>query len=108
MLSKLRDSQSMSERDSESLDVHSLEELGAQVEEVAAQRVLERISWWCSMGASTPQALDMVAVKQMGLSAAEWARATDRQPSSVRQSVQRARESLNESVEEGEASSQVE
>lgn len=92
----------------DALDVLSLEELGAQVEEVASRRVLERISWWVEMGASTTQALDMVAVKQMGISAAEWARATDRQPSSVRQSVQRARESLNESVEEVEASTQIE
>ena len=95
-----------SEVERDALDAPSYEALGAAVEAEVAPRLLDRVATWTEWGASTTQAVDAFAVEDVGVEASEWARATGRKPSSVRQSVRRARQAFNEAVEgEGEEGS---
>lgn len=80
----------------------SYERVGAVVVEEVGDVVLARISEYVERGASLSQAVDMYATGHGGYEAAEWARATDRQPSSVRQSTSRGWDSVRESEEGSE------
>lgn len=80
----------------------SYERVGAVVVDEVENVVFARISEYVERGASLSQAVDMYAAGQGGFSAAEWARATDRQPSSVQQSVRRGWDSVGESEESPE------
>lgn len=80
----------------------SYERVGAVVMDEVEDVVLASISEYVERGASVSQAVDMYATTYAGYEAAEWARATDRQPSSVRQSTSRGWDSVGESEEEGD------
>jgi hypothetical protein len=77
------------EETDDSLDAPSFERIGAVCVDVAEEFVLGVVSEYVQRGASVGQAIDMYATGQGGLEKAEWARETDREPSSVRQSVRR-------------------
>ena len=84
----------------DSLDAPSFEEVGAVAVERATATVLDRIAFYAQNGASTGQAVDLYAVDDAGVSAASWARETEREPSSVRQSTRRGRDAVYSSDDE--------
>jgi len=73
-----------------------LEELAIDFEEGAQMRAAHQIAELIHEGASPLQALDLWAVDRIGYKAAIWARATDREPSAVHQSLSRARKAVFE------------
>jgi hypothetical protein len=85
------------ETDDASLDAPTFERIGAVCVSEAESFVLGVVSEYVQRGASTSQALDMYATGQGGLDKAEWARETSREPSSVRQSVRRGWQAVEES-----------
>ena len=84
----------------DSLDAPSYEAVGAVAVEAATKTVLDKVALYVQMGASTTQAVDMYAVDDAGVSAAGWARETEREPSSVRQSTRRGRDAVYSSDDE--------
>jgi len=71
-----------------------LEELAIDFEEGAQKRAARQIAELIHEGASPLQALDPWAVDRIGYSGAIWARATEREPSAVHQSLSRARNAV--------------
>jgi hypothetical protein len=86
----------MTDADSEGLNPLTFDRIGAVCVEEAEEFVLGVVSEYVQRGASVGQALDMYATGQGGLGKAEWARATSREPSSVRQSVRRGWKAVKE------------
>jgi hypothetical protein len=78
----------------EELDAPPLEESAIDFEGGAQKRAARQIAELIQEGASPLQALDMWAVDRIGYKASIWARATDREPSAVHQSLSRARNAV--------------
>jgi hypothetical protein len=67
----------------------TLEDIGAAAFDASEGELLRRLADCMTSGMTAAQALDYYAVDKAGLDASEWARMTDRDPSTVRSSVQR-------------------
>lgn len=85
---------------SDGLEGANFERIGAAAFVEAESEVLRRVAELTEQGASLSQAVDFYVVEFADIKAAKWARATDRKASSVRQSVQRARDALFETVDD--------
>lgn len=74
----------------------SIEYIGFKAFQESEGEVLRRISELVDKTGSVTQAVDMYAVERADITASAWAGMTDRTPSTVRQSVKRARDSFSD------------